>query len=508
VALSVVLAVMGAQGPRPAGATPPAVPATTSAYTYTATSTATPTSTNTNTNTNTNTSTNTADPFVMLYSSAPDAPDSHLQDIIADVVSDLPGTWGVAVKKLDTGQYATYNGDQQQVSASLYKMWVLNELFRQAKAGQIDLDSIATVTDEDAYYDSLYGELRLPVGTDITLHRAAYVMITLSDNTAAHLLVRTLDPDNISRFMQANGFTRSVLDWSGEGDNLTTPVDMLHEMEMIATSQMVDADSSKQMAEMLLDQQKNNIMAPGVPPEARFGHKHGALDGLLHDAGIVYGPTGPFVIVAMSSDLPIYDYAFNNMPTLVRRVYDYFNSTPSNPTRYFPQTRYSVGHEFLKFWNVFGGLKTFGYPIGPERMQGSVLMQDFERARLEWHPELAGSGPPYSDITLGLLGEERAAQLGLSWPRSPDPGPLDDGKYFPETGQTVRGEFYTYWVNNGGERIFGYPISPATEMVNPSDGKAYLTQWFQRARMELHPELPEGQRVVLGALGTELNAGR
>src|SRR4051812_33580171 len=62
-----------------------------------------------------------ASSVVTLYGSAPDAPDSELQSIIEDVASDLPGNWGVVVKKLDTGQYAAYNGDVQQVSASLYK---------------------------------------------------------------------------------------------------------------------------------------------------------------------------------------------------------------------------------------------------------------------------------------------------------------------------------------------------------------------------------------------------
>jgi beta-lactamase class A len=448
---------------------------------------------------------NEADPFVMLYSSAPATPDGHLQAIVEGVVRELPGTWGVAIKKLDTGQFAVYNGDKQQVSASLYKMWVLNELFHQAQAGEVDLDATVTITSQDAYYDTIMGQLRLPAGNTLSLREAAYHMITFSDNTAASLLVRTLGPDNINRFMKQNGLTRSVLDWSGEGDNLTTPLDVLREMEMLATSQMVDAESSKEMVEIMLEQQINYIMAPGLPEGPRFAHKHGALEDLLHDAGIVYGPAGPFVIVAMSSDLPDHSYAKSGMQRLVWQVYDYFNSQPASPALYFPQTRQSVGHEFLKFWHAFGGLDTFGFPIGPEQMRGSVLVQQFERARFEWHPELVRPGVPYSGVTLGLVGQERADQLGLSWPRSANPG---TGLYFAETGQAITGEFYTYWANNGGERVFGYPISPAEPMVNPTDGKTYITQWFQRARMELHPELPAGQRVVLGALGAELASSR
>src|SRR5918912_677363 len=101
-----------------------------------------------------------ASAVVTLYGSAPDAPDSELQSIVEGVVSGLPGTWGVAVKKLDTGQYAVYNGDVQQVSASLYKMWVLCELFRQARAGVVSLDDYASVSGDDAYEDSAAGELR------------------------------------------------------------------------------------------------------------------------------------------------------------------------------------------------------------------------------------------------------------------------------------------------------------------------------------------------------------
>src|SRR5207253_516860 len=81
-----------------------------------------------------------ATPVVQLYGSAPDEPDSQLQAIVEDVVGNLQGTWGVAIKKLDTGQYAVFNGDTQQVSASLYKMWVLSELYRQVEAGIVSMD--------------------------------------------------------------------------------------------------------------------------------------------------------------------------------------------------------------------------------------------------------------------------------------------------------------------------------------------------------------------------------
>jgi beta-lactamase class A len=442
---------------------------------------------------------------VTYYGSAPDAPDSELQAIIEEVVSELPGTWGVAVKKLDTGQYASYNGDVQQVSASLYKMWVLCELYRQAKEGIVSLDQSVTVTSEDAYYDALIGELRLPAGNVITLWQAARLMVQVSDNTSAALLVRVLGPNSINRHMKELGLNDSILDWDGAGDNLTTPLDMLKVFEMIATSAMVDQESSGEMIELMLGQQINNLLPPGLPDGTDFAHKTGALDKLLHDAGIVYSPSGPYVIIAMASEMDDFGTAWRNWPLLSERVYSYFNERPATPTLYFPQTRQSVGHDFLKFWNAHGGVDAFGYPISPEQMSGDVVVQHFERGRFEWHAGNAGAGGPQPTVVLGLVGQERASQLGLTWQRASDPG---TGKFFPETGQVITGEFRNYWLNHGQERVFGLPISPAAEMKSPSDGKTYLTQWFQRARMEMHPELPAGERVVLGTLGAELSSPR
>ncbi len=62
----------------------------------------------------------------------------------------------------------------------------------------------------------------------------------------------------------------------------------------------------------------------------------------------------------------------------------------------------------------------------------------------------------------------------------------------------MRGEFLDFFNTHGGLRIFGFPI---TEEF-PLNGRT--VQYFQRARMELYPENPAGQRVQLGVLGEEL----
>lgn len=74
-----------------------------------------------------------------------------------------------------------------------------------------------------------------------------------------------------------------------------------------------------------------------------------------------------------------------------------------------------------------------------------------------------------------------------------------ESRYFSETGHNVFGDFLAFYQGNpAAEYIFGYPI---TEQIPSRDGMT--VQYFQRARFELHPGQPEGQRVTLTALGRE-----
>ncbi len=125
-------------------------------------------------------------------------------------------------------------------------------------------------------------------------------------------------------------------------------------------------------------------------------------------------------------------------------------------------------------------------------------IQMFERARLEEWPE---NLDPLYRIQPGLLGREYTqgrvfptqafftSRLGL-W-------------YFPETAHGVGGLFLQYWNDHGGLDVFGYPISDELPEVL-EDGRIHTVQYFERARMEIHPERPVGDQVLLGLLGTAI----
>ncbi len=81
-------------------------------------------------------------------------------------------------------------------------------------------------------------------------------------------------------------------------------------------------------------------------------------------------------------------------------------------TRYFPETRHNVSGDFLFYWERFGGLMTFGYPLTEATHQtfpdGTVRwVQYFERARFELHPELQETD---YYVLLGHFGREILSQ--------------------------------------------------------------------------------------------------
>jgi hypothetical protein len=71
---------------------------------------------------------------------------------------------------------------------------------------------------------------------------------------------------------------------------------------------------------------------------------------------------------------------------------------------------------------------------------------------------------------------------------------------FPETGFCVQGGFLDYWNAHGGLAINGYPLSPERS-EKLENGQTYTVQWFERVRMEWHPENSPPIQILLGQFG-------
>ncbi|MEO5951841.1 MAG: cellulase family glycosylhydrolase, partial [Chloroflexia bacterium] len=163
----------------------------------------------------------------------------------------------------------------------------------------------------------------------------------------------------------------------------------------------------------------------------------------------------------------------------------------------FPETGFAVSDPFLSYWQERGGLFSYGYPISDALNEDGLLVQYFERARFELHSENAGT--PYEVLLspLGLqLSEGRDFPIAL-------PGSESEGTFFADTGHTLQDKFLAYWKTYGGLARFGFPISEELNEIS-SEGRQYEVQYFERARLELHPENDAPYDILLGQIGKQM----
>ena len=170
-------------------------------------------------------------------------------------------------------------------------------------------------------------------------------------------------------------------------------------------------------------------------------------------------------------------------------------SIPHNPAlggTYFSETGHHVTGKFLTIFEARGGVEIFGFPRTESFIEDGITVQYFQRARLELHPDKLGT--PY-EVQSTLIGDILTKERGSVFLKA-EPRPNSDSyRYFPETGYAVQFGFKRFYDDRDGLTILGYPISNELQ----EDGVA--VQYFQRGRLEYHPDRP--QPIVLGLLGDE-----
>jgi uncharacterized protein YkwD len=96
-----------------------------------------------------------------------------------------------------------------------------------------------------------------------------------------------------------------------------------------------------------------------------------------------------------------------------------FTSTATK--MYVKETGHSLEQSFLDHWKRNGGVELFGYPVSEPFRENGLIVQWFERARFEYHPELAKSGRPVQLTLLGRSAMERASGKDGSTPQTSPP---------------------------------------------------------------------------------------
>lgn len=150
---------------------------------------------------------------------------------------------------------------------------------------------------------------------------------------------------------------------------------------------------------------------------------------------------------------------------------------------------------FQPFANSIG-TDILGLPISPIITRDGMQYQYTQRARLE----VPMNGGPVQLTRAGsILSSGRDFKPLASSSVNPDT------RYFPETNHSLAYGFRLYWEQHGGAAVFGLPISEEFTELNPTDGKRYDVQYFERAKFERHPEFAgTPNEIQLGFLGVQL----
>ena len=257
--------------------------------------------------------------FLTLCSSLALAGD--LQSQLNHMASKHQGKVGLFARNLKTGATVAINPDAEVKTASVIKLPIMIETFYQVKEGKHRLDERLTVTKENQVPGSGVLTLMQP-GLQPSLLDAVTLMIAISDNTAANLVIDDIGIPAVNARMELMGlkkthlFKKVFMPYSGPvadqdrkfGLGRTTPREMAAAMESVWRCDLGDKPLCAQMLSIL----HNQFYRESIPRyleeidtsenESKIGNKSGAVDGVRNDVALIETNAGPIVISVFTWD--------------------------------------------------------------------------------------------------------------------------------------------------------------------------------------------------------------
>jgi beta-lactamase class A len=264
------------------------------------------------------------------------AADNDLDARIAALIVPFKGTVMLYGKNLRTGRDFGRGADTKVRTASTIKLPILCALESLIDAGKVRWDERLALKADDKVTGS--GVLwNLADGTDLTVRNLAILMIIVSDNTATNLILDRITADAVNDYLDSVNLplTRSNRKVRGDGAKLkdptgwsraglieenkkyglgvTTPREMVRLLELLEQGKIVNAAVSKDIVDILKMQHEREGIARHAPDDLEIASKHGALDALRSDVGIVYTKGGPIAMAITVDDMPVTDYSPDNV---------------------------------------------------------------------------------------------------------------------------------------------------------------------------------------------------
>ena len=225
-----------------------------------------------------------------------------LNSVIRDRVAALGGTWGVVVAVPGLDQDIVGIGAETPLrTASLYKLVLMVEAYRQQRAGRLDFAETLVMT-EDALAIVLPYPSSLEVDEEVAVADAIEAMITISANAPAVLLGQRLGWQQAERTAAQLGLTNTRL----SREPTTTATDMRLLLSLIAgkpaDSSLLHPEDAAAMRGLLARQRVNDRIPAHLRQPGLVAHKTGDLPGIVNEAAVLAGPDGPIVLVLLAKD--------------------------------------------------------------------------------------------------------------------------------------------------------------------------------------------------------------
>ncbi len=210
------------------------------------------------------------------------------------------GVVGYSVIDLETGARINRRGDETFPTASLIKVPILVTVYDLVAKGQLSLDDPLTVLKIDQVPGSGITQF-LHNGIVLTVHDAAWLMSTISDNTATNLLLDRIIIRRVWAKMDSLGlqhtrvhsksFLRNssvAMDSSVKyGLGVTTPNEMAQLFELMALGKAVNPAADSTMLH-ILEHNTTDFMLQRYAGGARAAHKDGETDAVRTECTLWY----------------------------------------------------------------------------------------------------------------------------------------------------------------------------------------------------------------------------
>jgi beta-lactamase class A len=274
--------------------------------------------------------------------------DQQLQEVAAQ----FSGKLGLAARHLATGEELSLHERLRFPTASMIKIGILLELFRQCERGSLSLEDKLTLHDADKVAGS--GILiDLMPGLDLTLQDTAVLMMALSDNTATNMLIELLGREEINEALRSAGMRHTELRHKIDFDLLAksndnfavgTPRDFVELLTRLYRQELLSPESTERMLAIMRIQKYMDRLRRYLPfdpyaeelgreQEVWVASKTGSLPGVCCEAGLIGTPGGVYALAVMTKDGRDPSVHAENEGVMViarisRMIYDYW-VTPS-----------------------------------------------------------------------------------------------------------------------------------------------------------------------------------